>query len=225
MSDYEYYELFDELDDEDKEDSYKTISPDTLIRAAILLDRETLRDKMSIVSFYVTVYECFKAQIVSDIQSVFSMPIPESVFSEEGIRYEKSKEYEKTILSMVVGEDKKGKSITGWQDRLKASMLWLKNEGAIDEKDFDAFLDIRTLRNKYVHNMAQYVFDGIDITDYEKLKTLIDLYKKIEVWFIKNIEIHRSWTSEELPDIKDDSEISSPLISVFETMAESLDLM
>lgn len=225
MSDYEDYELFDEFEDEDEEESYRTICPDTLFRAATLLDRETLRDKLSIVSFYVTVFECFKSQIVSDIQSIYSVPIPETVFSKEGVRYEKSKEYEKAILNMVVGEDKKGKSVTGRQDRLKATMRWLKNEGAIDEKDFDDFLSVRTLRNNYVHNMAQYVFDGVDINDYEKLRILVALFKKIEVWFIKNVEIPRSWPTDELPDIKDDSDISSPLISIFEMMADSLDLM
>lgn len=223
--DYEDDKFYDDSRDEDEEGLYGPISRDTLFRAAALLDRETLRDKLSIVSFYITVFECFKTQIVSDIRSIYSMPIPESLFSKEGIRYERSKEYEKAILNKEIGKDKNGTPITGRQDRLKATMLWLKNEGAITEQDFDAFIDIRSLRNKYVHNMVQYVFDGVDIKDYEKLRILINLFKKIEVWFIKNIEIPRSWPTDELPEINDDNEIVSPLIAVFEMMADSLDLM
>ena len=218
MDDYEDYEYFEY---EDEEDLYKSIDPAIIFSTAALVDREILRDKLSVVSFYITVFECFKAKIVSDIQSVFSMPVPESVFSKDGIRYEKSKKYEDAILNMEVGKDKKGKIITGWQDRLKATMLWLKNEGAIDDNDYDIFQEIRTLRNSYVHNMAQYVFEGVDIKDYEKLRLLIDLFKKIFIWFVKNIEIPRS----DLININEDSEISSPLISIFEMMADTLDLM
>lgn len=73
--------------------------------------------------------------------------------------------------------------------------------------------------------MAQYILEEVDIKDYEKLKILLALFKKIEVWFIQDIEMPRSWPYKELPVIKDEKEICSPLISIFEMMADSLDLL
>ena len=219
-------DMFEDEDDLESEDLYPyQISNEAFLRVNNIVDPKALRDRLSLVSFYVAVYESFKATVIMNVQSMFSCPAKGFTF--DNPQYEKTEAYKKNILNMVVGTKKNGEKIRGWQDKLKASMLCLRDKGAITNQEFDTFIELRDLRNNYVHKMAEYIVDisKNTIENYEKLRVLLALYKKIDSWYYRNYEIHFSgfYDNNDVEDI-DAIECNNILINLFETMADNLNL-
>lgn len=225
MDNTESIDFYDEYDDVDDDVFFSPfqISNEAILQFESMLNREALRDKLSIVAYYITIFECFKAKIINDVRSIFCFPDSSSTLDHPNFII--SDEYEKEICNIWVGKDTCGK-----KDLLKASMLWLRNQKAITKDDYVSFLKFRKLRNSYVHEMASYIVEpaSISLTNYENLRKLLSLYKKIELWFVKNIEAYRSWPDELIDNLQNgkmkDEDIFIPDIAIFEMMADSLDL-
>lgn len=74
---------------------------------------------------------------------------------------------------------------------VNASLLWLKNLGAINDEDIETFSMLRRFRNKLSHELLSILLDeGLDtIVFSENLSKLFSLRIKIEKWWILNVEI------------------------------------
>ncbi len=143
-----------------------------------IVDEDFLKDNLTFVSLYIAVYENFADYVVSNIEHFLC-----NVSIENGeLVIKKTQAYRDEIKNRRV-DDKNNKDIT------KASFLWLKDHNAISDDDYDSFLKIKSIRNKYAHDLTSIIISGVDVK--EEIKSFFDmiaLYKKITKWWFINIE-------------------------------------
>ncbi len=143
-----------------------------------IVDEDFLRDSLTFVSLYIAVYENFTDYVVSNIESFLC---DESVENGE-IVIKKTQTYRDEIKNRVV-DGKNNKYIT------KASFLWLKDNNGISDDDYNLFLKIKSIRNKYAHELTNILLSGIDRKEeVETFFNMIALYKKITKWWFINVE-------------------------------------
>ncbi len=143
-----------------------------------LVDDKILSDNLIFISLFIAVYENFSDYVVSNSESFLC---EESIENGEYV-IKKTQVYRDEIKNRVV-DDKNNKDIT------KASFLWLKDNTAISGSDYELFLKLKGIRNKYAHELTSIILSGID--EKEDIKLFFDmiaLYKKITKWWFINIE-------------------------------------
>lgn len=157
------------------------------------LKPETLKDNLTYTSLYIAIYESFRDYIVTEIKSFYC-----TGFSDGELIH--SKDYEKKVLKLH-------------KNNLVASLLWLKQQDAIDDNDLKKFENIRSDRNKLAHELLNILFEGIPTTLAQNLSDLIDLRIKIEKWWVLNIEIPTNSDFDAALEVKDeDIHTSSQLL-------------
>lgn len=143
-----------------------------------LVDEKFLSDNLTFVSLYIAVYENFADYVVSNIESFLC---EESIENGEYV-IKKTQVYRDEIKNRPV-DDKNNRDIT------KASFLWLKDNGAISADDYESFLKIKSIRNKYAHELTSIILSGVDgKVEIKAFFDMISLYKKITKWWFINIE-------------------------------------
>lgn len=71
-----------------------------------------------------------------------------------------------------------------------ASLDWLKEMGAIEESDVEAFVRMKNCRNALAHDLLSAVGSkGMPADFVECFQGMVALLTKIEVWWVKNVEI------------------------------------
>lgn len=146
------------------------------------LEPENLKDNLIFSSLYIATYESFIDYIVEEVKFFFNIGFSDG-------KYIFSKSYNSDVLS-------KDKSLA------KATLLWLKEMGAIEDEDIVTFNKLRKYRNKLAHELMSLLFEGLPKELPEKFIDLIKLRTKIEKWWILNIEIPTN------PDFNAHSDIS-----------------
>ena len=143
-----------------------------------IVDEDFLRDNLTFISLYIAVYENFADYVVSNIKSLLC----EQLYKNGEIVLKKTQIYRDEIKNRPV-DDKNNRDIT------KASFLWLKDNGAISDDDYNTFLKVKEIRNKYAHELTSILLSGVD--GKAEIKTffdMINLYKKITKWWYINVE-------------------------------------
>jgi hypothetical protein len=134
-----------------------------------LLTPAVMQEKLISASLYVTAFELLKDSIIGRIRSFYMVG-----FDAGGdIINEK---YETAVLSRN-------------KNPLLASLDWLSENEVIDQNDRQAFERIRTTRNLLAHELPSMVMGGKDFKHIERFQELVALLKKIEVWWVVNMEI------------------------------------
>jgi hypothetical protein len=156
------------------------------------LNPENLKGNLMFSSLYIASFEAFKDYVVDEVKFFFNTGFSEGefTFSEEYIT--KVKALDKSIL--------------------KATLLWLKDLEAIDEKDIEVFDELRQYRNKLSHELMTLLFEGLPQELPEKFAQLIALRVKIEKWWIMNIEIPTNPDFDESPEVKEEDIMTSSQI-------------
>jgi hypothetical protein len=143
-----------------------------------IVDEDFLRDNLTFMSLYIAVYENFTDYVISNIESFLC---EESIENGEYV-IKKTQIYRDEIKNRPV-DDKNNRDIT------KASFLWLKDNGAISDDDYNTFLKVKKIRNKYAHDLANILIYGSNgQVEIKAFFDLINLYKKIAKWWYINIE-------------------------------------
>lgn len=133
------------------------------------LHPETLRANIITASIFSMAYEMLKDSIVKKIEDFFTDEIDEN-------RMIKSAEYKEKVLSLS-------------KKPLYASLTWLQNMGAIDHKDIDRFEHIKKCRNTLAHEMLKFASSGVEFNVADSFQEMVNLLKKIEIWWFKNFEM------------------------------------
>lgn len=68
-------------------------------------------------------------------------------------------------------------------------MKWFIELGAITEDDFELYQKIRKRRNEIIHELLKNLENGFNETDVELFGNLLSLYRKIDKWWINEVEI------------------------------------
>lgn len=134
-----------------------------------LLTPAVMQKKLVSASLYVTAFELLKESIIGRIRSFY---MPDLDADGDDI----DEEYKTEVLS-------RNKNL------VYASLDWLSEHQVIDEKDFQAFERIRKTRNLLAHELPSMVMGGKDFQHVERMQELLALLRKIEVWWVVNMEI------------------------------------
>ena len=174
-----------------------------------LVNKDYLQDNLTFASLFIALYENMTDYVVSGVRDFLC---------EIGIRDGKmfckeTDEYRRQIQKRVV-DDK------GNRDLTKASFLWLIDHGAITSADFDSFLQIKQVRNKYAHNLSEAIMTGITESEVALLFDMYSLYRKISGWFF--VEIEAPILGYEVPPDADVSNIQSASNLMFSIMLNVL---
>lgn len=140
-------------------------------------DKDVLQDNLTFASLYIAMFEYMKQYVVDYIKEFLCV---EEVKNGKLI-YKETEAYRKEILDRF-GEKKVPEKTT------TASFLWLVDNEAITEEDYQKFLAIKAVRNKYAHELANVIFQGISEKDVKLLLEMRDLLQKISSWFYINID-------------------------------------
>lgn len=133
------------------------------------LDPEVVRPSLFMATMFITVFEILKNSIVDRIRDFYS-----TGWSVDGNTI--SPEYASNVLS-------RNKSA------VYASLNWLLELAAINEADLAIFEQLKSTRNPLAHRLFDVVTGQAASTHQEQFTALVELLRKIEVWWIVNVEL------------------------------------
>lgn len=142
-----------------------------------LVNKDYLQDNLTFASLFIALYENMTDYVVSSVRDFLC-----DIGIRDGKMFcEETDEYRREIWKRVV-DDK------GNRDTTKASFLWLIDHGAITSADFDRFLQIKQVRNKYAHKLSEVITTGIAESEVALLFDMHSLYRKISGWFLSKLK-------------------------------------
>lgn len=153
-----------------------------------ILDEDNLELNVKFASLFVLNFECLKDFVVNKIRDFYSDDIIEDG---KWIHMETNK-YKEDVRALSKHID-------------DASMKWFIDSGAITEGDYELYQTIRTRRNDIIHELLKNLGVGFNETDIELFGGLLSLYRKLDKWWINEIEIPIS--ADEIPEDYDPDEV------------------
>lgn len=133
------------------------------------LDPASLQDKLVSASLYVMAFEILKESICGRIRTFYLEGFGDADPA-SAVKYK----------SEVLSRNK---------STLYASLEWLVERDAIDQSDLSSFEDVKTVRNELAHELQSYVLGGESLDIAAQFQTLAMLLRKIEIWWVMNVEI------------------------------------
>ena len=157
------------------------------------LNPEALRGKLISASLYLAAFEMLKTSIVDHLRDFYTF-----YFDDAGGHPDPK--YDQDVL-------KRNRS------PVYASLSWLLERAAIGQADIDLFETLKDCRNRIAHGMAHVALPSGTFDHLTLFPDLVGLLRKIETWWIVNVEIP---TNEELDsvDIDEDGIIPGPIMTV-----------
>ena len=135
---------------------------------------ENLQLTVSFTSLFVLVFECFKDMVIDRPKEFFCTEKIE--FKEDKIVYYETEKYKREVKDLA-------------NKPFESSLRWFAKHGVITEFDVNKALSIELRRHSFVHELYNVVHKGISDEDIKLLADLISIYKKIDSWWIYNVEI------------------------------------
>lgn len=157
------------------------------------LSPEVLRGKLISASIYLAAYEMLKDSIIGRLKDFY-------IFGFDEHRDRVDPRYKHEVL------DRK-------PNVLYASLSWLQERGAIEQDDVATFEKLKACRNRIAHGMPRLAMAGSDFGHLDLFPDLFTLLKKVETWWIVNVEIP---TNEDFDGVEIDQEgiIPGPIMMV-----------
>ncbi len=134
-----------------------------------VLHPKTLKTNIITASIFSMAFEMLKSSIIEKIEDFFT-----NGFDENGIIV--SSEYKEEVLSLN-------------KSPLYASLKWLQSMNAIDDEDLERFEHIKSCRNTLAHEMLTFASSGVDFDVAEAFAEMVQLLRKIEIWWFENLEM------------------------------------
>lgn len=133
------------------------------------LHPEILKSNIITASIFSMAFEMLKSSIIEKIEGFFT-----DGFDENG---------------MIVSPEYKDKVLPLNRSPLYASLKWLQDMNAIDDKDLETFEHIKRCRNTLVHEMLTFASSGVDFDVGDAFNEMVGLLRKIEIWWFENLEL------------------------------------
>jgi hypothetical protein len=134
------------------------------------LDPDVIRPTLLSATMFITAFELLKDCIVDRVRDYYTLGF--------GDKTATTPEYEQGVLA----RDKKKRP-------LPASLDWLCEQHAIDDADLEIFTRLTDIRNQLAHEIFSVVTGQVPSEYDSQFPALIALLRKIEVWWIVNVEI------------------------------------
>ncbi len=174
-----------------------------------ITDKDILQDNLTFASMYIAVYEYMTDHVESYIKDFLC----DYCIKDGKEHYKETPSYHSEIKQRVVDEK-------GNKDRTKASFLWLVDNDAISQDDYNTFLAAKEVRNRYAHELTNVILYGITEREILLFFELYALFQKINKWFFINIEA--PIIGEDLPNDADLESVLSAADIVFDTVINVL---
>ena len=133
------------------------------------LDPEFVKPSLFMATMFITTFEILRDAIVDRVKDFYA-----AEWSTEGATY--SENYQEQVLD-------KNKS------PVYASLMWLKEVDAINGSDLEAYEQLKRTRNLLAHQLFDVVTGQVESKHQEQFEMLVALLRKIEVWWVVNMEI------------------------------------
>ena len=138
-----------------------------------LLDEDSLKLNVNFAAMFVLNYECLKEYVISQVRVFYSNNIH---FEGDKIIGEESQDYKDDVRTLDANIE-------------NASLKWFVREEAITQDDYDTYQTIRKRRNDIIHELLKNLNDGFTESDVKLFAALLEIYGKIDKWWINEIEI------------------------------------
>lgn len=146
-----------------------------------ILDETILKTNVNFAALFVMNYECLKDYIVSQVKEFCCNDI---LFENDEVIYIESAAYKQKVRTL----DKNIENV---------SLKWFMETEVITQEDYDNYQKIRKRRNDITHEWLKNLNDGFTEEDVKLFGKLLELYGKIDKWWINEIEIPTS--ADEIP--------------------------
>lgn len=133
------------------------------------LDPELVKPSLFLATMFITTFEILKNSVIDHLRNFYT-----NGCNENGPTI--SPEYQSKVLS-------RNKSA------LYASLEWLQESGAIDKKDVEQYEELKKTRNLLAHRLFEVVTGQVESKHETLFEELLELLRKIEVWWVVNLEI------------------------------------
>ncbi len=133
------------------------------------LNPDALRGKIISASMFLIAHEILLESIVGRIKSFFS-----NGFDQNGLIISES--YANEVLALN-------------KSPVYASLEWLRSHDVIDDVDLQKYERIKVVRNSLAHELSSIVTDVENFNHIKTFDEVVELIRKIEVWWIVNFEI------------------------------------
>ena len=153
-----------------------------------ILNEDILKSNINFAAMFVLNFECLKDYIIAQPRNFYS----DVVIKDGELCCNETEEYKKEVRSLE-------KNIEN------ASLRWFINAEAITEEDYDLYQELRERRNDITHELLKNLNNGFYEADAKLYVKLLELYQKIDKWWINEIEIPIS--GEILPDEYDSEQV------------------
>lgn len=147
-----------------------------------ILDEDILKTNVHFAALFVLNFECLKEFVVEQVRDFYS-----------DFSVEDGKEVNKEM-------DSYKEEVRKLDDRQldNASLKWFLEAGAISQDDYDTYQLIRQRRNDITHELLKHLSIGFHQDDIELFTKMLNLYRKLDKWWINEIEIPIS--AENIPE-------------------------
>ena len=134
-----------------------------------VLNPEIMRERMISASMFITAFELLRETVIDNLRSFYA----------DG--YDRN--------GPIVGKTYETEVLSRNRSSIYASLDWLLEQGAIDSDDLESFEKIKSVRNRVAHEILSLFTKGKDFNLVNEFEPLIELMRKIGVWWVMNVEI------------------------------------
>ena len=133
------------------------------------LDPEVVRPSLFMATMFISTFEILKNSIIDRIRDFYTTGWDET--------------------GATVGPQYQSEVMSRSKSPIYASLNWLLEHEVIDRTDVDTFEQLKKTRNQLAHILFAVVTGQTESDHVNQFEVLVDLLRKIEVWWVVNLEI------------------------------------
>lgn len=138
-----------------------------------ILDENILKYNVSFAAIFVLNYECLKDYVINQVREFY---YDNGKWDGDNYIPEETAKYKKEVRAL-------DKNIEN------ASLKWFLQLDVITVDDFEKYQVIRKRRNDITHELLKNLNDGFTENDAKLFGDMLEIYNKIDKWWINEIEI------------------------------------
>lgn len=181
-----------------KKECNKNIDPEIIKQWNNILNPEILKSNLEFLSLYIALYEKLEDTIISRVKEYYSYEELNKV------------DYKKYVLSLY--NHKRCPTIPKKCRILISSLIWLLEANVISDNDILIFAELKKSRNIFTHEMFSLLSEGLPKDAYHKFDEMIDLFSKIEKWWIVEMEVPMIDSLKNIDDVDLDNVMSGNMM-------------
>lgn len=133
------------------------------------LDPDVVRPSLFLATMFITTFEILKNSVVDRIRSFYIIGLDET--------------------GPIVDPEYQREVVSRNRSTLYASLQWLQEHDVINGKDLETFEQLKIIRNQLAHQLFEVVTGQTESAHEAQFPVLVELLRKIEVWWVVNLEI------------------------------------